>query len=201
MDAIYQSCSAAWKKETRNRIRRHIRGLLALLVAPVFLSSPSPFTLLVLLCLTITDPKADFSLGYINGVKKAPEGAKGDVTGAYEIEGVLVHELVHCFQHNGQGTCPSGLIEGIADFVRLKANLGAPHWKRGDIPQKWDQGYEKTAYFLDWLETTYGEGAVRKINEKLRKGKYQESGFWQDLFKADINELWHKYVQALQSQP
>jgi hypothetical protein len=33
---------------------------------------------------------------------------------ADEIRGVLVHEVVHCYQYNGQGACPSGLIEGIA---------------------------------------------------------------------------------------
>lgn len=162
---------------------------------------PCPTSLADLLVMTITEARPDFSLRYIHGIKEAPDGAKGDVTGAYEIQGVLVHELVHCYQHNGHGTCPSGLIEGIADFVRLKANLGARHWKRSAIPEKWDQGYEKTAYFLDWLETTYGEGTVRTVNEKLRAGKYVECEFWQGIFKADIDELWHKYVKALKKQP
>ena len=31
-----------------------------------------------------------------------------------EVMGVLVHEMVHCFQYNAEGTCPGGLIEGIA---------------------------------------------------------------------------------------
>lgn len=31
-----------------------------------------------------------------------------------EIFGVLVHEVVHCYQYNAKGTCPGGLIEGIA---------------------------------------------------------------------------------------
>ena len=31
-----------------------------------------------------------------------------------EILGVLVHEVVHCYQYNAKGTCPGGLIEGIA---------------------------------------------------------------------------------------
>lgn len=31
-----------------------------------------------------------------------------------EINGVLVHEMVHCYQYNGKGKCPSGLVEGIA---------------------------------------------------------------------------------------
>lgn len=90
------------------------------------------------------------------------------MTGAYEIRGVLVHELVHCFQHNGRGACPGGLVEGIADWVRLEARLGAPHWKRGAVPERWDQGYERTAYFLDWLEGRFGRGTVRRINDELR---------------------------------
>jgi Peptidase of plants and bacteria len=31
-----------------------------------------------------------------------------------EIHGVLQHEMAHCFQNNGKGTCPGGLIEGMA---------------------------------------------------------------------------------------
>jgi len=47
-----------------------------------------------------------FSLDYI---KKIPKFRVRD-----EIMGVLVHEVVHCFQHNAQNTCPGGLVEGIA---------------------------------------------------------------------------------------
>lgn len=31
-----------------------------------------------------------------------------------EIQGVLVHEMVHCYQHDGNGTCPTGFTEGVA---------------------------------------------------------------------------------------
>lgn len=31
-----------------------------------------------------------------------------------EIIGVLVHEVVHCYQYNAKDTCPGGFIEGIA---------------------------------------------------------------------------------------
>ena len=31
-----------------------------------------------------------------------------------EVLGVLVHEMVHCFQYNGRGAAPGGLIEGVA---------------------------------------------------------------------------------------
>lgn len=38
-----------------------------------------------------------------------------------ELEGVIVHEMVHCWQWDGRGECNGGLVEGVADWVRLKA--------------------------------------------------------------------------------
>ena len=46
---------------------------------------------------------------------------------------------MHCWQYNGLGTCPGGLIEGIADYIRLKDGLAPPHWTRGG--KHWDDGY------------------------------------------------------------
>ncbi|KKY29869.1 putative pbsp domain-containing protein [Diaporthe ampelina] len=143
-----------------------------------------------------------FSLGYIEGVRRAPAagpttGGRGDVAGAYEIEGVLVHELVHCFQYNGRGGCPGGLVEGVADWVRLEARLGAPHWRRGAVPDRWDQGYERTAYFLDWLEGKFGRGTVRRMNEALRVREYKQSEFWTGLFGHDVDVLWKEYLRTL----
>jgi hypothetical protein len=43
---------------------------------------------------------------------------------------VLTHELVHCYQWDAEGTCPGGLIEGVADWVRLNCDLSPPHWKK-----------------------------------------------------------------------
>ncbi|KAI9846577.1 MAG: hypothetical protein M1837_003818 [Sclerophora amabilis] len=69
-----------------------------------------------------------------------------------EILGVLTHETVHCLQH-ASGAPPGGLIEGIADWVRLRSGLAPAHWKRTpDSETKWDQGYAVTAWFLDWLD-------------------------------------------------
>jgi hypothetical protein len=134
-----------------------------------------------------------------------------------ELTGVLTHELVHCYQHTapeGSGVPypPGGLIEGIADFVRLKADLVPPHWKRPssakDRASRWDEGYQHTAFFLAWLEDVrIGKGAIGLLNDRLLRTGYigeeegdkdkQQTGFWKGLFGAGILELWEEYGRYL----
>jgi hypothetical protein len=109
-----------------------------------------------------------------------------------EITGVLTHELVHCYQYNGFHSCPGGLIEGIADWVRLRCHLCPPHWKPR-IEGGWDGGYETTAYFLDYLERQNGNGMVSRMNERLRVEKYHEKRFWVQLFGQSVQDLWQDY--------
>jgi hypothetical protein len=94
--------------------------------------------------------------------------------------GVLTHEMVHCYQYNAFGTCPGGLIEGIADWVRLNAQLSPPHWKK-EASGKWDAGYQHTGYFLEYLENRFGTGLIRRMNEKLRIERYEEKKFWTEV--------------------
>ncbi|KAH8166237.1 hypothetical protein CIB48_g2000 [Xylaria polymorpha] len=115
---------------------------------------------------------------------------------SHEIEGVIVHELVHCYQYNGHGHAPGGLIEGIADWVRLGAGLAPPHWRKGDeVKGKWDAGYQHTAYFLQYLEERFGEGTVRRVNEGLRTTKYEEQSFWTRVLGRPIEQLWDDYKE------
>ena len=145
-----------------------------------------------------------FSMDYI----------ENDVTEArrkQEIQGVLVHEMVHCWQWDASGTCPGGLIEGIADYVRLKAGLSPPHWKRptkkkakdgekepetDESDEKWDAGYEKTAFFLEWLEDNYDSARVRTINASLKDTEYDEYKFWMGITGQEIGNLWQQYVKT-----
>lgn len=114
-----------------------------------------------------------------------------------EINGVLVHEMVHCWQHHGSNTAPGGLTEGVADWVRLKAGYAPPHWRRkGDCD--WDAGYERTAYFLEWLEEEHGEDVVRKINQALRGCKYDAKKLWHDCCGKSIGKLWESYKKSLE---
>lgn len=152
------------------------------------------------------------SLQYIQSCTSGPS-AKADPL--HELLGVLTHELVHCYQHTapkavGNGEIPrppGGLIEGIADFVRLKAGLEPPHWKRpqssAERANHWDAGYQHTAYFLAWIEDVFaGVGAVGTLNDRLFRvgylgeGKDQDKvspGFWESLFGVGIETLWEEY--------
>lgn len=132
------------------------------------------------------------SLSYLNHVASQKPGYSPRT----EILGVVCHELVHCFQWNARGTCNGGLIEGIADWVRLNAGFIPPHWKK-EAGKSWDTGYQNTGYFLDWIEKTRGTGSVYIINQALCHKKYDNDTFWKDLFDQSVDSLWKEYVESL----
>jgi hypothetical protein len=119
---------------------------------------------------------------------------------AAEMRGVLVHEMVHCWQWAAGGSAPGGLIEGIADWVRLRAGLAPPHWKQVWKDCEWDSGYDKTGYFLDWCEETCGEGTVRRINMALKEGTYEEKAFWMGCCKKSVKDLWKGYGEDMEKK-
>ncbi|KAG1739520.1 peptidase of plants and bacteria-domain-containing protein [Suillus lakei] len=109
-----------------------------------------PFDGVAYTCGTHEMKEINFSLDWI----KSSEARARD-----EILGVLVHEVVHCYQYNAQETCPRGSYRG---HCRLHAGFIPPHW-RPRVGEKWDAGYDATAYFLDWIEKRCGEGTIRKL--------------------------------------
>jgi hypothetical protein len=132
-----------------------------------------------------------FSLDYIRNISSDRK--------AHEIMGVLTHEMVHCYQYDAFGTCPGGLIEGIADWVRLNANLSPPHWKK-EATGNWDAGYQHTGYFLEYLEQRFGKGTVRRINEKLRIERYETKKFWTECCGRPVEQLWGDYAEATKKE-
>ncbi|GAU15047.1 hypothetical protein TSUD_48430 [Trifolium subterraneum] len=99
-----------------------------------------------------------------------------------EITGVLYHEMTHVWQWNGNGQANGGLIEGIADYVRLKANYAPSHWVKPGQGNKWDQGYDVTARFLDYCNGVRN-GFVAELNKLMRNG-YSDQFFVQLLGKT-----------------
>ncbi|KAK6537563.1 hypothetical protein TWF694_011745 [Orbilia ellipsospora] len=128
-----------------------------------------------------------FSEQYIAGVHERSNG-KDD---RQEILGVIRHEMVHCFQYNARGTANGGLIEGIADWVRHKGGFIPAHWHAGS-GDAWDNGYERTAYFLLWLEEQYGPETVPRINGWM-KNKHYSDDLFVELFGEKPDVLFRKY--------
>ena len=84
----------------------------------------------------------------------------------------------------------------IIDWVRLNAGLSPPHWKR-EAGEKWDAGYQTTAYFLDWIEGRYGDGSIRELNEGMKDKEYDEHIF-KDVTGRKISKLWKLYKEHLE---
>jgi hypothetical protein len=139
----------------------------------------------------------DYILAFADKPAPAPEDGQRTLRVKNEVYGVVTHEVVHCYQYNALGTCPEGLIEGIADFVRLNAGFVPPHWRRapGD---EWDAGYQTTAYFLDWVEQRAGPGTVRRLNECMRDVLYDVVIF-EDVTGSSVKALWALYCEGFET--
>ncbi|KAI6678088.1 hypothetical protein NL676_038884 [Syzygium grande] len=88
-------------------------------------------------------------------------------------------------------TGPGGLIEGIADFVRLRSGPGhVPGWVQPGQGNRWDQGYDVTAHFLDYCNGLR-KGFVAKLNKKMRTG-YSDD-YFVDLLGKNVDQLWKDY--------
>ncbi|XP_028797061.1 uncharacterized protein LOC114752492 [Neltuma alba] len=107
-----------------------------------------------------------------------------------EVTGVLYHEMTHIWQWNGNGQANGGLIEGIADYVRLKAGYAPSHWVQPGQGDRWDQGYDVTARFLDYCNSLRN-GFVAELNKMMRTG-YSDDYFRQLLGKP-VDQLWRDY--------
>jgi hypothetical protein len=84
------------------------------------------------------------------------------------------------------------------DYVRLRAGLPPPHWKRS-AGDKWDAGYDTTAYFFDWIEEECGEGTVRSLNKAMKDRKYVESIF-EEVTGRGVEKLWKIYCSHLEER-
>ena len=140
--------------------------------------------------------KISFSASYFDHIyTTSPEQSK-DWLLRKEIMGVTIHELVHVFQFNGKnGNADAGLIEGIADYVRLKAKLSPAHWSPSPA-QKWNQGYDKTAYFLEWIETHTTPNFVERLNLTLKDTAWNEN-LVKQITGISVDDLWNKYIKTL----
>ncbi|XP_060174410.1 uncharacterized protein LOC132605209 [Lycium barbarum] len=117
------------------------------------------------------------------------EGYSGDIK--REITGILYHEITHIWQWDGKGHAPRGLIEGIAEYVRLKAGLAPSRdWVTFRHGDRWDQGCDVMARFLNYCDSLK-VGFVAQLNKKMRNG-YSDQ-FFDELLGKTVDQLWRDY--------
>ncbi|KAF6137707.1 hypothetical protein GIB67_023641 [Kingdonia uniflora] len=91
---------------------------------------------------------------------------------------------------NGNGQTPGGLIEGVADFVRLRAGYAPSHWMKAGGGDRWDQGYDVTAKFLDYCNSLK-DGFIAELNKMMRTG--YSNDFFVQLLGRTVDQLWSDY--------
>ncbi|GFP84622.1 basic secretory protease [Phtheirospermum japonicum] len=91
---------------------------------------------------------------------------------------------------NGEGKAPVGLIEGVADYTILKSNYYPPGFAKRGQGERWDQGYDFTARFLEYCEELKS-GFVAGLNKKMRHD-FSES-YFEELTGKPLGQLWADY--------
>ncbi|XP_024032273.1 uncharacterized protein LOC112094817 [Morus notabilis] len=100
-----------------------------------------------------------------------------------EITGVLYHEVTHVLQRNGNGQAPGWLIEGIADYARLRSCYIPSNWVKPGGGDSFYKGYDVTARFLDYC-TGLRSNFVAELIKKLRPTGYVDDYFRQLIEKG-----------------
>ncbi|KAK9050796.1 hypothetical protein SSX86_030232 [Deinandra increscens subsp. villosa] len=113
----------------------------------------------------------------------------GPLTLQKEFSSLMHHEMTHVFQWDG-GFKNIPLLEGIADYTIMKANLYPPAFAKPGSGEKWDQGYDITARFLE-----YCDGLVPDFTAKLNKMMKNpfDVSFFQNLTGKPVDQLWKEY--------
>ncbi|XP_030517908.2 uncharacterized protein LOC115731386 [Rhodamnia argentea] len=107
-----------------------------------------------------------------------------------EFTGLLYYAMACVWQWDGAGQAPRGLVQGIADFVRLRSGYVPAHWAAPGQGNRWDQGYDVTARFLDYCESLRN-GFVAELNKKMRTG--YSNGYFVELLGKSVDQLWNDY--------
>ncbi|KAL1564509.1 hypothetical protein AAHA92_06838 [Salvia divinorum] len=116
------------------------------------------------------------------------QGYQGNLK--WEFTSLLHHELTHVFQWNGEGQAPVGLVEGMADYMILVSNYYPKGYASRGMGERWDQGYDFTARFLEYCEEL-NSGFVAALNKKMRHSFSED--FFMELMGKPVSQLWSEY--------
>jgi hypothetical protein len=118
-----------------------------------------------------------------------------------EFRGVLVHETVHLYQNFDGGI---GIIEGVADFVRIRVGLYEPGRRRSG--GSWNAGYTTSGFFYSWLagpSIYHSDGRIPNdpdigwaINQQAGEG--WSTSVFEERLGESVDTLWNEYQRAIQ---
>ncbi len=122
-----------------------------------------------------------------------------------EIVGVLFHELAHGYQYAPKGAGGYqrgadyfGLIEGVADYVRLNAGYSSYDYRKPG--GHWNDGYKTSAFFIDWLHTKDPD-FVYQLNQSAKTIiPWSWEAACQTILSASVEDLWKEYQDYLKTE-
>jgi RNA polymerase sigma factor (sigma-70 family) len=91
--------------------------------------------------------------------------------------GALVFVTAAVVQSYHQRNNPRWLVEGVADYVRYFKYEPGKLGRLSPDQARYDGGYAVTAAFLAYLTRKYDRDIVRKLNQVMRDGEYNEAVF------------------------
>jgi hypothetical protein len=109
-----------------------------------------------------------------------------------EDVGAMVHETVHVVQRYRTRNNPGWLVEGIADYVRFFKYEPGKIGRINPNRARYNGSYRVTAAFLAYLTEKYDREIVRKLNQVMREGEYEEAIFKRLTGKSvqDLDREW-----------
>lgn len=112
-----------------------------------------------------------------------------------EFNGLLYSEMALIWQWDTKEryTSSGWMVQGIADYVRLRAGYWHHTWAKPGQGGRWDESADVTARFLDYCNDVRHD-FVAKINQ-LMAGGYKDDYFVR-LFKKPIHQVWKEYKAA-----
>ena len=117
-----------------------------------------------------------------------------------EDTGLTVHEMAHVIQSMSSYN-PVWLVEGIADYIRWVKFEPQNHKLRLNVQTaSYRDSYRTTGTFLAWCEIHYDSALVRKLNDAIRFGTYNED-LWKKYCGKDVGTLWAEFLAAYQADP
>jgi hypothetical protein len=109
---------------------------------------------------------------------------------------LLTHEEMHIIQSYANGSAPSWLIEGIADYARYEYGVDneVAGWSIPELTEEmnYDNSYRITARFLVWISQNHRKKFVKYMDSIIRSNVYDEY-MWKKLTTLTLEELWSMY--------